>query len=56
MNKKKFKIKNYKIKVDIKKNLTDFLNPTSKGTRYWDSPPERFVNKFTKYLEIPPYF
>ena len=45
-NKKIFKIKNHNIKVDIKKNLLNFLNPTSKGTNYWDSPPERFVNKF----------
>ena len=44
-NKKILKLKTIILK-DIKKNLLNFLNPTSKGTNYWDPPPERFVNKF----------
>ena len=34
--KKVFKLKNKKLKVDIRKNLLNFLNPTSPGTKYYD--------------------
>ena len=45
---KTFKINNKNFKVEIKKNLLSFLSPTSPGTNYYDSPPERAVNKFEK--------
>ena len=46
--KKTIKINNKNFKVDIKENLLKFLTPTSPGTKYFDSPPEREVNKFEK--------
>ena len=36
MNKKKFKYNN----LVRQSNLLSFLNPTSKGTKYWESPPK----------------
>lgn len=46
--KKTFKIDNKNFKVDIKENLLKFLTPTTPGTKYYDSPPERAINKFEK--------
>ena len=31
--------------VSIKKNLIKFLNPTSKGTKYYDVPPDKSLTK-----------
>lgn len=36
---KSFKINNKKFAVNLKKYLLNFLTPTSKGTKYYDSPP-----------------
>ena len=46
--KKTIKINNKNFKVDIKENLLKFLTPTTPGTKYYDSPPERTINKFEK--------
>ena len=46
--KKTIKINNKNFKVNIKENLLKFLTATSPGTKYFDSPPEREVNKFEK--------
>ncbi len=57
--KKVFKLKNKKIKINIRKNLLSFLNPTSPGTKYYDPPPERLVNRFEKgriLLQIHQFF
>lgn len=32
--------------VDVKKNLKDFLNPTSKNTKYYESPPNGKITSF----------
>ena len=46
--KKTIKINTKNFKVDIKENLLKFLTPTTPGTKYYDSPPERTINKFEK--------
>jgi len=43
---KNFLVKNSKLNVDIDKNLIPFLNKTSKGTKYWDSPPKSEPSNF----------
>ena len=43
--KKIFKINNKNFSVNIEKNLLSFLNKTSKGTNYWDSPPTSDPNQ-----------
>ena len=46
MKKKIFLASKNKFEVNIKKNLLAFLNYTSKGTNYWDSPPTSNPTKY----------
>ena len=32
-------------KVDVKNHLIKFLNPTSRGTKYYDVPPDKNITK-----------